>query len=95
MAVIRPFKAIRPSQKYAEKVASKPYDVLDSDEAREEVQDNEYSFLRIIKPEINFPAESKFEQKPFFPKPKNYSIISLKQGFLNKKAQRVFTSTNW
>lgn len=90
MAVIRPFKAIRPSQKYAEKVASKPYDVLDSDEAREEVQDNEYSFLRIIKPEINFPAESKFEQKTVLSKAKELFDNFLETGVFEQENTACF-----
>ncbi len=55
MAVIRPFKGIRPSKEYAEQLASKPYDVLSSEEARALVKDNPFSFLRVIKPEVNLP----------------------------------------
>ena len=54
MAVIKPFKGVRPPKEYVEKVESRPYDVLDSDEAREEAGDNEMSLYHIIKPEINF-----------------------------------------
>jgi len=42
---------------YADKVASRPYDVLDSDEAREEAKDNPWSFLNVVKPEITLPAD--------------------------------------
>jgi uncharacterized protein (DUF1015 family) len=56
MAVIKPFKGIRPPRELAQKVASRPYDVLSSDEARTEAYGNPYSLLRIIKPEIEFPA---------------------------------------
>ncbi len=54
MAVIKPFKGIRPPKHLVEKVESRPYDVLDSDEARAEAGDNEMSLYHIIKPEINF-----------------------------------------
>ena len=54
MITIRPFKGLRPRKDIVEKVASKPYDVLNSTEAKEEAKDNPYSFLRISKPEINF-----------------------------------------
>ena len=54
MAEIKPFKGIRPPRELAHKVASRPYDVLNSDEAREEAKGNECSLLRIIKPEIEF-----------------------------------------
>ena len=55
MAVIKPFKGIRPPKALVEQVASRPYDVLNSAEAREEAGDNEKSLYHIIKPEINFP----------------------------------------
>ena len=54
MAVIKPFKGIRPPKALVEQVASRPYDVLNSAEAREEAGDNEKSLYHIIKPEINF-----------------------------------------
>ena len=56
MAVIKPFKGIRPPKALVEQVASRPYDVLNSAEAREEAGDNEKSLYHIIKPEINFPV---------------------------------------
>lgn len=55
MAIIKPFKGIRPAQSIVEQVASRPYDVLNSEEARKEAEGNEKSLYRIIKPEIDFP----------------------------------------
>ncbi|MBR5699344.1 MAG: DUF1015 domain-containing protein [Prevotella sp.] len=55
MATIKPFRGIRPPKEYVEKVESRPYDVLESDEARAEAGDNEMSLYHIIKPEIDFP----------------------------------------
>lgn len=55
MATIKPFKGIRPPKNLVEKVESRPYDVLNSEEAREEAGDNEKSLYHIIKPEIDFP----------------------------------------
>lgn len=55
MAIIKPFKGIRPPKALVEEVASRPYDVLNSAEARTEAGDNEKSLYHIIKPEINFP----------------------------------------
>ena len=55
MAIIKPFKGIRPPKELVEKVESRPYDVLNSEEAREEAGDNEMSLYHIIKPEIDFP----------------------------------------
>ncbi len=55
MAIIRPFKGIRPKKELVEKIASKPYDVLNEKEARAEAAGNELSFYHVIKPEIDFP----------------------------------------
>ncbi|MBP5561799.1 MAG: DUF1015 domain-containing protein, partial [Muribaculaceae bacterium] len=54
MAKIKPFKGLRPPRELVEKVASRPYDVLSSEEARAEAGDNEMSLYHIIKPEIDF-----------------------------------------
>ena len=58
MAVFKPFKAIRPQPSLAKEVASKPYDVLDSQEAKKEAEGNPHSFLRVIKPEIDLPEDT-------------------------------------
>ena len=55
MVKIKPFKGIRPPKELVEQVASRPYDVLNSAEAREEAEGNEKSLYHIIKPEIDFP----------------------------------------
>ncbi len=52
MVRIKPFKGVRPTRELAEKVASFPYDVLNSEEARKLASHNPYSFLRVVKPEI-------------------------------------------
>jgi len=54
MATVKPFKGIRPPQALVEQVASRPYDVLNSEEARKEAEGNEKSLYHIIKPEIDF-----------------------------------------
>lgn len=54
MARIKPFKGVRPPKKLVEEVASRPYDVLNSEEARKEAEGNEKSLYHIIKPEIDF-----------------------------------------
>ncbi|GHT61696.1 hypothetical protein FACS189451_04290 [Bacteroidia bacterium] len=56
MAEVKPFKGIRPPKKQVTEVASRPYDVLSSEEAREEAKGNEKSLYHITKPEIDFPA---------------------------------------
>ncbi|MBK7573181.1 MAG: DUF1015 domain-containing protein [Bacteroidetes bacterium] len=57
MAILKPFKGIRPTKENVLKVASKPYDVLDEKEARKECEGNPLSFYHVIKPEIDFPDE--------------------------------------
>lgn len=56
MAIIKPFRGVRPPRKFVSEVASRPYDVLNSEEARAEAVGNEKSLYRIIKPEIDFPV---------------------------------------
>jgi len=53
MADVRPFKGLRPKKELVEKVATPPYDVLSSDEAREKVKGNPYDFLYVTKPEVD------------------------------------------
>lgn len=54
MAKVKPFKGVRPPRELVEEVASRPYDVLNSEEARKEAEGNEKSLYHIIKPEIDF-----------------------------------------
>ena len=66
MAKVKPFRGVRPPKEYVEKVASKPYDVLSSEEARIEAGDNEMSLYHIIKPEIDFePGTGEHEPKVY------------------------------
>ena len=66
MATIKPFKGVRPPKQYVEEVESRPYDVLDSEEARKEAGDNEKSLYHIIKPEIDFaPGTSEYDPRVY------------------------------
>lgn len=56
MAIIKPFRGLRPPKNIAKEIQSRPYDVLSSDEAREEAGNNEMSLYHITRPEIDFPA---------------------------------------
>ncbi|WP_297237405.1 DUF1015 family protein, partial [uncultured Porphyromonas sp.] len=56
MATVKPFKGWRPPKDLVTKVSSRPYDVLDTEEARKESEGNPMSLYHIIRPEINFPA---------------------------------------
>ncbi len=66
MAIIKPFKGIRPPVELVEQVQSRPYDVLNSEEARTEAGDNAKSLYHIIKPEIDFPADvSEYDERVY------------------------------
>jgi uncharacterized protein (DUF1015 family) len=66
MAKIKPFKGVRPPVEFVEQVASRPYDVLNSEEARAEAGANEKSLYHIIKPEIDFPVgQDEHEEKVY------------------------------
>lgn len=76
MAIVKPFRGVRPPKEYVERVESRPYDVLDSDEARAEAGDNEMSLYRIIKPEINFePGTSEYEPKVYLKAAENFQMF--------------------
>ncbi len=58
MAILKAFRGFRPGKELAARIASRPYDVLNSEEAREEVEGNPYSFLHVVKPEVDLPQET-------------------------------------
>ena len=58
MPVVRPFRGLRPKPENAQKVAAPPYDVVNSEEARQLAKGNSYSFLHVNKPEIDLPPET-------------------------------------
>ena len=68
MAIIKAFKALRPTQDLASKIAALPYDVMNCEEAREMVKDNEYSFLHVDRAEINLPKETNIYDKVVYEK---------------------------
>ena len=82
MAIIKPFKGIRPPQNLVEKVASRPYDVLNSEEARTEAEGNPMSLYHIIKPEIDFaPGTDEHLEKVYDKAAENFAKFR-KEGWL-------------
>ncbi|WP_255450832.1 DUF1015 family protein, partial [Sporomusa sp. KB1] len=67
MAVVKPFCGLRPVPELAEKVASLPYDVMDSQEARAITEKNPYSFLRVTKSEVDLEPEGNKVTVPLYP----------------------------
>ena len=73
MITIKPFRGLRPPKELVEQVESRPYDVLDSEEARAEAGDNEKSLYHIIKPEIDFPVgTSEYDPRVYEQAAKNF-----------------------
>ncbi|MDU2490945.1 MAG: DUF1015 family protein [Clostridium celatum] len=68
MAIVRAFKAFRPKVGLASKIAALPYDVMNSEEAREMVRDNEYSFLHVDRAEVNLPKDTNIYDKAVYEK---------------------------
>src|SRR5829696_1599902 len=87
MAIIKPFKALRPHNEYAAQVASRPYDVLNSDEARKETAGNLLSFLHVTKAEIDLPAGTDIHTEEVYQKAKENldSFIEKKILFQDEK----------
>lgn len=73
MAKVKPFRGFRPPKDLVEKVESRPYDVLNSEEARAEAGDNEMSLYHIIKPEIDFePGTSEYDSRVYSKAAENF-----------------------
>ena len=87
MAVLKAFKGLRPPKAVAKKVASRPYDVLNSKEAREEAKDNEYSLLHIIKPEIDLPEGTNLYSQQVYDKAAENFAMFRKNGWLVEDGQ--------
>ena len=82
MAKIFPFKAVRPTPAHAQQVASPPYDVLSSQEAREAVAGNPYSFLHVTKSEVDMPETLSIYDPSVYEKAKANLDAMLKDGVL-------------
>lgn len=85
MSIIRPFKALRPQAQFAKQVASKPYDVLSSAEAKIEAQGNPHSFLHITKSEIDLPETTDPHSKEVYERAKENLDAFLKREVLFKE----------
>lgn len=82
MAIIKPFKALKPKKELAEQVASRPYDVLNSEEAKKEAAGNNYSFLRITKSEIDLPDGIDTHSQQVYDKAKSNLELFIQNGTL-------------
>lgn len=93
MSIIRPFKALRPQAQFTKQVASRPYDVLSSAEARIEAQGNPATFLHITKSEIDLPETTDIHSPQVYEKAKENLTAFLKRDILfreNKDCYYVY-----
>lgn len=90
MAIVKPFRGFRPPKEIVEKLASRPYDVLNSEEARKEAAGNPYSLLRVTKAEIDLPAGTDEHSQAVYDKVvENYKMFKDK-GYLVKEDKEKF-----
>jgi len=82
MAIIKPFQALRPKAELVKKVASRPYDVLNSEEAREEAKNNPQSFLHVTKSEIDLPVNTDTHSNAVYQKAKENLRQFIREGIL-------------
>jgi len=82
MAILKAFKGLRPPKEIAKQLASRPYDVLNSEEAREEAKGNEFSLLHIIKPEIDLPEDIDHYAQEVYDKARDNFEMFRKKGWL-------------
>ncbi len=91
MAIVKPFKGIRPPKDLVEQVESRPYDVLNSEEAREEAKGNEKSLYHIIKPEIDFPeGTSEYDPRVYEKAAQNFQMFQDKGWLVQDEKEQYY-----
>src|SRR6187200_792933 len=90
MAIIKPLKALKPKKELAEQVASRPYDVLNSEEAKKEAAGNNYSFLRITKSEIDLPDGIDTHSQQVYDKAKSNLELFIQNSTLFKEEKPCY-----
>lgn len=91
MPVIKPFKAFRPQPKLVTKVASPPYDVLNTEEARQLVKDNPYSFLHINKAEIDLDSSvDHYDQRVYEKARENLDRMIKERVYLQDEQEKLY-----
>jgi uncharacterized protein (DUF1015 family) len=90
MAKILPFKALRPAAELAPKVASRPYDVLNSKEAKTEAQGNSYSFLHVTKSEIDLPDNANIHSSEVYDKARQNLQAFIQRKILFKESKPCY-----
>ena len=92
MTLVKPFRGLRPAAGLAHLVSSRPYDVLNSAEARAEAGDNARSFYHIIRPEINFPEGTEEHDPRVYPEARRQLERFIAEGWLVQDERDAITS---
>lgn len=91
MAIVKPFRGLRPPKQFVEEVESRPYDVLDSEEARKEAEGNEKSLFHIIKPEIDFPeGTSEYNPRVYEKAAENFQMFQDKGWLVQDEKEQYY-----
>lgn len=90
MAIIKPFRALRPQPQLAKQVASRPYDVLNSAEAKIEAQGNPSSFLHITKSEIDLPDSVDIHAQQVYEQAKSNLDAFMKREVLFRESKECY-----
>lgn len=90
MAIIKPFRSLRPQQELAAQIASRPYDVLNTEEAKAEAKDNPVSFLHVTKSEIDLPGGSDSHSPEVYEKAKENLQQLIRHGILFKEEKACY-----
>jgi len=98
MAILKAFKGFRPKKEFVKQIASPPYDVLSSDEAREMVRGNPLSFLHVIKPEVDLPGDIDLYAPEVYQKGKENLYRMIDQGIFFQDQEEhlyIYAQTMW
>jgi uncharacterized protein (DUF1015 family) len=90
MAIVSPFKALRPQPQFAPKVASRPYDVLNSKEAKIEARGNPHSFLHITKSEIDLPEDTDIHSQEVYEQANQNLNAFIQRGMLFREDKACY-----
>jgi len=98
MATLKAFKGYRPTKKFVKQIASPPYDVLSSEEAREMVRGNPLSFLHVVKPEVDLPEDTDLYAPEVYRKGKENLYRMIEEGIYFQDDEEylyIYAQTMW
>src|SRR6056297_1082322 len=90
MAIVKPFKGIRPPKQYAEEVACLPYDVMNTEEAREMAKGKDKSLLHITRAEIDLAESTDVHDQQVYDKSRENFLRFMEKGWLQQEEKPRF-----